>query len=241
MRQTQRVILGWCVATLFSLLMETTNQAQTPEELYKRLEDSMVCKGGQPTSYDFSWVTPQIRAELIQYASTTSIGNLSKPQFITPREALLYLGESSTIKEQMNNYRKADGKENIWGPPDLLPYLVDDLIHASSENHVGVPGSYSLMDTSLLGSFEIIYQWTPFPAATRSWAGDTYRKIGLYYRLGPDSNANRLLRDWWKHNKEAILSRRYDQAAWLPPASEEVSDGPMASLPAVSSKSKPAQ
>jgi hypothetical protein len=239
--QAQHILLKLFCASLFFPLLETKSlaQSQTPEELYVHLENTIVVNGNSP-HYDFSWVTPEIRAELIQYAYTTSSNTLPNPQFITSKDALLMLGDPATVQEAVNAYRKADGAESLGGPPEsILPYLIDDLTHASSEDHI--PLGYSLMDKSLMCSFAVISSWPAFPAATRAWAADSYHKIGLYYLLGPNTNANRMMRKWWEHNKEAILSRQYDKATWLPPASEEVPDGPLATAPSASSQLNPTQ
>ena len=193
--------------------------AQTVESEYVRLENCMVSRGNEPTSYDFSWVTPRIRADLIRYASTTKSDDLPKPQFISPDEARFYLGDPDIIQAHVKAYRLADGGENMWGPPDVLPYLMDDLVHASSTDHIGVVGRYSLMDTSLISSCVIIYQWTPFPEKTRSFAADLSQNL-LFYKLGPTSKGNLLMREWWEHNKEAVQSRRYNEANWVPSADE---------------------
>jgi hypothetical protein len=93
------------------------------------------------------------------------------------------------------------------------------------------------MDQSVKSAYNIIAGWSAFPTATRDWA----QRMGFNFPLhGIGSNApeNRLLRKWWEHNKEAILSRQYDKATWLPPASEEV---PLATAPSASSQLNPTQ
>jgi len=238
--QILQFIIKLLGVTVLLLLVETRSpaQTQTPEELYKRLQDSMVSKGGQPASYDFSWVTPQIRAELIQYIHTAS--SLPESDFIPPKQALLYLDDPATVEEEIYAYRKADGAGSLGGPPEaILPYLIEDLTHASSENHI--PLGVSLMDASLFCCFRTIIDWPGFPPETKKWADDLSSKLQFYYRIGPDSVANRLMREWWEHNKEAVLSRQYDKATWLPPASEQVPDGPMASGPWASPQPQPTQ
>jgi hypothetical protein len=169
-----------------------------------------------------SWITPEIRAQLIQYASTADTHDLPKPQFITPQDALYMLGDKATVEARIRTYHKADGAQDIGGPPDVLPYLIGDLTQASTENHTGVPGHYSLMDTSVIDIYGIIAQWPAFPAETRKWAGDMqYNFMSYAYGYGPNSLANRLMREWWEHNKEAVLSRQYDKATWLPPQNEK--------------------
>ena len=183
-------------------------------DLYKRFENSL-STGTKQVLHDFSWMTPQMRTELIEYANA-KIHDPAKTDFVPPKEVLFWLGDTNVLKERVEAYRKADGATNIEGPPDVLPYLIDDLSHASSENHIGVPGKLSLMDTSVVSAYDIINQWPAFPAATRAWAQRLGYNFGIY-GSGPNARENRLLREWWEHNKVAVLSGQYSNATWLPP------------------------
>jgi len=54
-----------------------------------------------------------------------------------------------------------------------------------------------------------------------------YRARTTMIGLGSDGSAVKSIRLWWEHNKEAVLSRQYAKATWLPSASEQVSDNPI--------------
>jgi hypothetical protein len=197
------------------MITTTFSLGDEQSDLYKRFEHSLTVNGSDHAWHDFTWMTSQMRTELIQYAYSR-INDQTMKVFVQPKEILYWLGDVPTIEEEIKAYRKADGARDIVGPPDVLPYLIDDLTHASSENHMGVPGKFSLMDTSVINAFVIIDQWPAFPSATHDWAQRTCVRFGVH-GSGPNALENRLLREWWDHNKNAILARRYADAMWLPP------------------------
>jgi hypothetical protein len=234
--------MGFITKQLYALFIllsaASISYGDAQSDLYHRLEDTISIHTGQPY-LDFSWMSPNDRTELIQYINANQ-NNLPDRQFIRPDEALFWLGDPTVVQEHVDSYRKADGGDDIGGPPDVLPYLVDDLTHASSINHIGVPWKHSLMDTSVINAYSIIAQWPAFPVATRAWAQRTRYNFPIY-GSGPTATANSMMREWWEHNKDAVLSRQYDKATWLPPVSEEIPGRPMAASPAASSQPTPNQ
>jgi len=182
-------------------------------DLYKRLEDSITRNNSNHAYRDFSWITPQIRSELIQYAYSRS-NDPSMKEIVPTKEALFWLGDTATIEEKIKAYHKTDGAQDIIGPPDILPYLVADLTSAPFENHN--PLGYSPMDKSLVCCLQTIAQWPAFPAETRKWAQGLRANFGVR-GIGPTAPENSLVREWWEHNKSAVLARNYADATWLPP------------------------
>jgi hypothetical protein len=96
------------------------------------------------------------------------------------------------------------------------------------------------MDKSTAMMYQILTIYPSFPAETRQWARKEMA-LAQMNEGGANSEANQLMRQWWEHNKDAVLSRQYDKATWLPSASEEIPVRPTDTSPAASSQPTPTQ
>ncbi len=144
-------------------------------------------------------------------------------------EMLVALGDDETIRDLVNKYNHSfDSPESdalspesdalspesdalsYGANPEIIPFLAPDLSLPKdagfrSLGDVGVltPRLWSV-STILL----CIAKSSEFPAKTQAWARS---------RHGNWDNTWSAVDQWWTHNKDAVLAKRYSEATWLPP------------------------
>jgi len=202
-------------AILFLVIFTSCRGDQNDDMYAKYIR--MVGSNDYPLKSDMSWVTPEIRKILIQKAQLAASNPDSNINFGS-RMALIELGDKSTIEAYIADYHQ--GKTGVMPSVQILPYLIDDLYHGSTYTEPMAPGSGitpspSIMDSSTATMYKILTVYPFFPRETQEWAKHELMLEGLD-KGGPDSKANQTMRAWWEHNKDAILSYRYQDATWLP-------------------------
>jgi hypothetical protein len=185
-----------------------------------------------PQNADMSWVTPELTQSLIIEAKS-NLHNSDPLKGGMANMALIELGDPSTIESYMADYHH--GKLSVMPSIQLLPYLIDDLYHGSTQIDAMAPNSDvtagpSLMDNSTVTMYKIVALYPSFRPEIRAWAK---REMATgFSNEGPNSEANQLMRMWWEHNKEAVLTHEYGKVNWLPTpdqeAAEHAKDKPLA-------------
>ena len=66
---------------------------------------------------------------------------------------------------------------------------------------------FSFQDRALHFALQIIKRSTRFPPAARAW-------VSALHSMPVDPDAQ--FKDWWEHNKEAVLAKQYEKATWIP-------------------------
>ena len=135
------------------------------------------------------------------------------------------LGDETGIKLVMEAYDRSSGgggnaiKDALnAGNLSLLPYVMEEVDHGSKEwvptgtDFSPLP-SLQFMAAEMI--IEAIIRSEKFTPETRAWAEQARRRLGWLYREHYDLIYDQL-KEWWAHNKTAILAQKYDQATWLP-------------------------
>ncbi len=201
--------------TILLFLSLSRLEAQNIENEAQKFQQSF-----QGSLVDLTWLDDQARSELTSYYNSRQ--NIPVPNWqLSADDALYWLGDPTEIQKGVDEYNQKDGASMLTGPPDILPYLIDDVTNGNFTRHT-LSKPHSLMDQSVISACWVIRHWAGFPKETREWAGDMGSKFFLYYYygIGPKSKANKMMREWWFHNRDAVLARKYSEATWLPPEEE---------------------
>jgi len=181
---------------------------------------------------DLSWITSEQRKILIQQARNDLNSPIESVK-TSAKDQLTTLDDEAMLQQLANESKAGNGLSEYillnYGNEIALKYLTDAIYNGSSKaSGEGDVMGISEMDAAVLGAFRIIIRSKSFPEETRKWAKKIeYRARTTMIGLGSDGSAVKSIRLWWEHNKEAVLSRQYAKATWLPSASEQVSDNPI--------------
>lgn len=132
-------------------------------------------------------------------------------------ELLVRLKDDETIRDLVNKYHSDPSKEEgflrLGANSEIIPFVAPDLSLPKDAGKqffgdVGVPATRDWAASLILWC---IVNSPEFPAKTQAWAHTDGRDDW--------SKANQ----WWTHNKDAVLAKRYQDATWLPPATAPTS------------------
>jgi hypothetical protein len=192
---------------LLLLMLNLVNADDESDKLYDRYI-STITSGYNPEQNDTSWLTQKDRQILIDKANLSLSSNDSFTRSAA-LQALVMLGDKTTISSYIQDYH--DNKLEPMASIQLLPNLMDDVFNGSTVQRDRY--TPSIMDHSTLLSYQILRDYPKFPKQTRDWAAGAEK-----YRDAKDSKShdNYYLREWWNHNKSAVLAGQYQEADWLP-------------------------
>jgi hypothetical protein len=157
---------------------------------------------------DTSWITPENRGLVIQQLRAAKKYHI-----------LLFLGDEGTEQEWVSRAIHGDKDARnlvmIADRGSAIQYLIPETYSTApaAPTPAPEPGSDVFYFATppredaaslILG---IIWRTSDFPEATRAWADDGRNR-------GPVAVSG--VHEWWEHNKEAILAKRYKEATWLP-------------------------
>lgn len=192
-----------------------TCRADQNDDLFRKYVDA-VCTYDFPEKSDVTWVTPEIR-EIIIRKAREAVKNPNSSNNFGAGRVLIELGDQPYIEAFVAEQRQhhAPLTESIT----MLPYLADDLYHGDTIKNVASDFSLpSTIDVSTRSMYRIIEKYPSFPAEARAWSRKQSQITSLN---GPEGAANRLMRAWWEHNRDAVTTHQYSKAAWLPDAKLE--------------------
>ncbi len=174
-----------------------------------------------PDHKDLSLMTPAEREDVLRRLRIES----DNPDANTRNQAeyvLLLQNDDETILRLLKAYHAGDRSSELGlsgaanrGTTAVLPYLIDDIYNGptTERGKVGADvGIYSIRDASSIMFLEDVMRATAFSPETRDWAKAAYNG----FRTFSHEQVLTQVKDWWEHNKEAILSKQYDKATWLP-------------------------
>ena len=180
-------------------------------------------------SNDISWVTSDIKSTVIQRLKLIQNSSPDNDIRDNAENGLVALGDDETIARLANQLQSGDfalqstaeNKLRLYGREGIIVYLAPLMFladKARSEYNGGIDRveTDSLHDRAASMIIRAVGRSTAFPIATTAWAKNlSVGEVGI----GADHNHD-LVRQWWAHNKNAILSRQYSNATWLPSPSE---------------------
>jgi len=133
---------------------------------------------------------------------------------------------------------------DIYGRELVISKLMSSVLGISNEPLIfgsgDAPSGLGLRDQATIATLKTISHVDSFPVETRDWARNlaekaTFpttpkdeaiaRQVLLENGFTPRGHlpkhptyemAVRMLREWWQHNKDAVLSKHCEQATWLP-------------------------
>lgn len=199
------------------LLAPFCSGADNVDSLYKQYTTNIL-SGDFDERYDQRWVTPEMRQELLIKAREMERSHDASTSIIA-KTALIRLGDEDSIKQCINDFEKSTFAGSNFGFPEsqyLLPYLIAEIYSAPTNP---VYREMSPMDLAVQGAYNILRHYRTFPDEVRTWVKHIRRTIRQ--GTGPTDPHNQLLRLWWEHNKDAVLSEDYAKATWLPSAKQE--------------------
>jgi hypothetical protein len=187
-------------------------------DLDKKIEASLGTAG------DWSWVTPENRSTVVETIKQWQTnGNRRVFRYGDQLDgALISLNDEDTVREYVNQYHAGNGQAEselmLYGREQVVIDLSSDLFLSNGTDRGG-GDSYkpSIRDQSADFIARSITKSTSFPEATRDWA----KANGYLPAAISSEKAIASWRAWWEHNKNAILSHRYENATWLPPEVEQ--------------------
>jgi hypothetical protein len=195
------------------------------EELIARIETKFIgnLERGRdqfipPKLAKIDWVTPEYRPVVIDYLKKKS----EAPEYLDrARRVLIALGDDETILAVASEFAqdRLNDKSILWQNLNgssikyMIPIIYDgsearknigsgDIIKIQSPRREGI--TYALTIISASGLFN---------PNTYSWAA------GMEYEIqdtDDDPHIMWLFQQWWEHNKNAIMAKKYSEATWLP-------------------------
>ena len=170
---------------------------------------------------DASWITPDMRPTVIARVKLMMQGSPAQgaPDSDSVVRTLLALNDDETVQKLVNEYHAgntlAEGTLEDYGREGALKYVAEDMFTGSLK--WGGGGDVIIEPVRIRAATMVaneIANSPSFPQATRDWAIEMRYAVG--HSLNPGSSECEAMKEWWKHNKAAVMSQQYAQATWLP-------------------------
>jgi hypothetical protein len=188
-------------------------------------------------AFDASSIPPESRPVVVQRIHEILNGpNVSADTRYTYNYKLAQLGDADGFRGLLETFHGrggdiggigVEGQLGDFANETLLPLIIPDVFDPSTEwvsNGTDVsraPISYRAAKIAL----QCLMNSDKFSARTRQWAHEMVSPM----RSEPNYSRNRardLMRQWWEHNKAAVLAKQYDKATWLPPSDAPYNPSP---------------
>jgi len=164
-------------------------------------------------------MTPEMRSAVISKLHD----NLNKRRYDEIDQpsynVLVTLNDEAAIQAMVDAYHQGSSLgESVleWSAREgSLGILAHDVVNGATDfRSEGDSRTLSIRDQSTLLMLNAIARSEVFSADARAWA-DKLAKDTFFNRVNFDY-ANNCTKNWWSHNREAVLSRHYNEATWLP-------------------------
>jgi hypothetical protein len=186
-------------------------------------------------STKIEWILPEQRPMATQRLRAMLLvapgeGAYSKREIV--ENVLLALRDDEMLRQVAVKYQegheRAGERLALYAREDAIQYIIPKVFYDSSKAYVprgarGADEYYMPMYEATYRVYRLFAKSELLPPQTRAWAAQQF-KVRLVNAGwdGPDGVAITSLRQWWGHNKAAVLSKKYDLATWLPPVEERI-------------------
>lgn len=167
---------------------------------------------------DLSWVTPELRAEIIQRLKLHLQDPLRRGD---AEDGLLTLGDEETIERLIRQYHEWDDRAGSSleesAREGVVSKLIDDVSDKTRPETIKgsdvIPASRQMLSTTII--LASIKRSPVFPERTRLWASHAKDMLQVGFPPAQEKVYSQT-QEWWSKNKEAVLARRYENASWVP-------------------------
>ncbi len=197
---------------------------KTHEDLIERTEQKFI--GFRSPSYGWiepqklvvvDWVKPEYRPIVIEY-----LKNKAKDPKYSERaqRTLIALDDDPTITTAIKQFDEGTLVEDsvLWQNlrAEKIKYWVPEIYEGADkliELWPGFKQSRRRIALTYLLDTVGINEGGSFPVPATQWAGHLHYNI---QKIPEDTHIDWLFKQWWEHNKEAILAEKFSEATWVP-------------------------
>jgi hypothetical protein len=168
------------------------------------------------TKQTIPWLTEANRPYVIERIKAKRDAEGSNPE--TTRNILLALNDPEVVAEECKRYHLHQANDlETYGREAAITALAPDLfvdpkVLYTKENSAYHESDFPLQNMTTRKILQCIRNTPSFPKATRDWANIMdWQSADLKF-----PRVIRLTQQWWEHNKEAMIAKRYAEATWVP-------------------------
>jgi hypothetical protein len=193
------------------------------EQLIKRIDEKYIGNdkliamgaGGPFKRAVVDWVTPEYRPIVIEYLKNKA----EDPKYLErAQRVLIALGDEEATTSAMKQFDEGTLAQDsvLWQnlKANNIKYWVPEIYEGSDkliELWPRFKQSKRRMATTYL--LDTVWNSNIFPEDSMQWAGELHYNI---QKIPEDAHIDWLFKQWWEHNKAAILAGRYSEATWIP-------------------------